>query len=55
MKCVIGRGRKSGGLYILETEVPTLVACFGVVTPFELHCHLGHPSFFVEEVIFSVF
>ena len=43
-KQIIGRGRKSGGLYILETEVPKSVACFGVVTPFELHCHLGYPS-----------
>ena len=44
-KRVIGRGRESKGLYILETVVPTLAAYFGVVTPFELHCHLGHPSF----------
>ena len=42
MKRAIGRGRESGGLYILETEVPTPVDCFGVVTPFELHCRLGH-------------
>ena len=37
-------GRDFRGLYILETEVPKSVACFGVVTPFELHCRLGHPS-----------
>ena len=43
-KWVIGRGREFGGLYILETEVPKSVACFGVVTLFELHCCLGHPS-----------
>ena len=43
-KRIIGRGHESGGLYILETEVPKSVACFGVVTPFELHCRLGHPS-----------
>ena len=24
--------------------MPTPVACSGVVTPFELHCRLGHPS-----------
>ena len=35
-KRIIGRGRRSGGLYILETEVPKSVACSGVVTPFEL-------------------
>ena len=44
-KRVIGKGRKSGVLYILNTEVPKSVACFGVVTSFELHCCLGHPSF----------
>ena len=24
--------------------MPTPIACFGVVTPFELRCRLGHPS-----------
>ena len=43
-KQIIGRGRKSGGLYILDTEVPKSAACFVVVTPFELHCRLSHPS-----------
>ena len=43
-KQIIGRGRESGGLYILETEVPKFVACSGVVTLFDLHCLLGHPS-----------
>ena len=54
-KWVIGRGRESGSLYILETEVPAAVACSGVVIPFELHCCLGYPSLFVEEAISSVF
>ena len=54
-KRVIGRGRESGGLYILETEVPMPVACFGVVTPFELHFLLGHPSLLIEEAISSIF
>ena len=40
-KRIIGRWRKSGGLYILETEVSKFV----VVTSFELHCRLSHPSF----------
>ena len=44
MKRIIDRGRESGGLYILDIEVPESVACFGVVTSFELHCHLGNPS-----------
>ena len=43
-KRVINRGRESRGLYILETEVLTHVACFIVVTSFELHCLLGYPS-----------
>ena len=41
---MIGRGRESWGLNILETEVIMHVACSGVVTPFELHWCLGHPS-----------
>ena len=44
MKRIIGRGRESGGLYILETEVPKSIVCFGVVTPFDLHYRPGHPS-----------
>ena len=31
-KRIIGRGRESGGLYVLDTEVPKSVACSGVVT-----------------------
>ena len=54
MKHIIGRGRESVGLYILETEAPTSIACFGVI-PFKLHCRLGHPSLFVEEAMSSVF
>ena len=44
-KRVIGRGREFGGLYILKTDVPTPIACSRVVTSFELHCRLGHPSY----------
>ena len=54
-KRIIGRGRKSGGLYILETEVPKSVVCFRVIISFELHCRLGHPSLSIEETIFSIF
>ena len=43
-KRVLSRGREFRGFYILETEVPTPVACFGVVTLFELHCYLGRLS-----------
>ena len=54
-KRIIGRGREFEGLYILETEVPKSIACSGVVTPFKLHCHLGHPSLSIEEAISSGF
>ena len=43
-KRIIGRGRESGGLYILDTKVSKSVVCYGVVTPFKLHCRLGHTS-----------
>ena len=43
-KQIIGRGRESGGLYILNLTVPRPIANFGVTTPFETHCKLGHPS-----------
>ena len=43
-KPIIGKGRESGGLYILDPTVPRLIACSGVTTPFETHYRLGHPS-----------
>ena len=43
-KQIIGRGRESGGLYILDPIVPRPIACSGVTTPFETHCRLGHHS-----------
>ena len=56
MKRVIGRGRKSGGLYILEIEVPKFVACFGVVTPIRLTLSLESSfSLSIKEAIFLVF
>ena len=55
MKWVIDRGCESGGLYILETEVPTPVACFRVVTPFKLHCRLGHPSLSLLKKLYPQF
>ena len=42
-KQIIGRGREFGGLYILDHTVSRPIACFGVTTPFETHCLLGHP------------
>ena len=43
-KQIIGKGRESGSLYILDHTVPRPVACSGVTTPLETHCRLGHPS-----------
>ena len=43
-KQIIGRGRESGVLYILDPTVSKLIACSGVTTSFETHCRLGHPS-----------
>lgn len=43
-KQIIGKGYESGGLYILDTQIPKPIACSGIVTPFEAHCRLGHPS-----------
>ena len=43
-KQIIGRGRESRGLYILDPTIPRPIACSGVTTPFETHCRLGHLS-----------
>ncbi|KAK2973938.1 hypothetical protein RJ640_001406 [Escallonia rubra] len=43
-KQTIDKGHVSDGLYILDAWVPRSVACSGVVSPFEAHCRLGHPS-----------
>ena len=44
MKQIIGRGRESRGLYILDPTIPRPIACSGVTTPFETYCRLGHLS-----------
>ena len=54
-KRIIGREREYGGLYILETKVSKSVVCSGVVTPFELHCRLGHPSLFLLKNLYPQF
>ena len=43
-KKIIGRGRESGGLYILNPTVSRPIACSGVTTQFETHCRLSHLS-----------
>ena len=55
MKWIIGRGHESKGLYILEIKVPKSVACFEIITPFELHCHLGYPSFSLLKKLYPQF
>ena len=40
---ITGRGRESGGLYILDLVVSKPIICCRVTTPFETHCRLGHP------------
>lgn len=60
---IIGRGRESGGLYVLETtipkmpnpKVPKLVACSSTMTPLQLHYRLGHPSLPILKKIVSSF
>ncbi|KAK2990759.1 hypothetical protein RJ640_003827 [Escallonia rubra] len=46
-KQTIGKGHVADDLYILDAWVPRSVACSGVVSPFEAHCQLGHPSLLV--------
>ena len=55
MKQIIGQGCEFGGLYILETKMSKSVACSGIVTPFELHCRLGHPSLFLLKKLYPQF
>ncbi|XP_062104310.1 uncharacterized protein LOC133815489 [Humulus lupulus] len=43
-KKIIGKGHESGGLYTLDTSPPSSIACSSVLSPFEAHCRLGHPS-----------
>ena len=54
-KWIISRGHESGGLYILEAEVPKSVSCCGIVTPFELHSRLGHPFLCVLKKLYPQF
>ena len=55
-KQIIGRGRESGSLYILNLDIPKSVACSGVVTPIRIIMQLGSSfSLSVEEVISLVF
>ena len=44
MKHIIGKGRESWGLYILDHAVSRHVTCSEVTTPSKKHYRLGHPS-----------
>lgn len=46
-KKIIGRGHELEGLYIFYHQIPTVVACSGVTSSFEVYCRLGYPSLFV--------
>ena len=48
-KQIVGRGRESGGLYILDLAVPRPIICFRVTTSFETHYRLGRTSFLILE------
>ena len=54
-KQIISRGHESKGLYILDPTVPRPLARFGVTTPFETHCGLGHPSLPLLKKLFPLF
>ena len=54
-KRIIGRGHEPKGIYILDTEVPKSVAYSRVVTPFESHCRLSHPSLSLLKKLYPQF
>nr|XP_009763399.1 PREDICTED: uncharacterized protein LOC104215329 [Nicotiana sylvestris] len=37
-KQIIGKGSESGGLYVLESQVPKSISCSTVLSPFDVHC-----------------
>ncbi|CAM8999069.1 unnamed protein product [Rhodiola kirilowii] len=43
-KKIIGKGRESAGLYILDSQLPKSVACTSSAAPIDAHCWMGHPS-----------
>ena len=54
-KQIIGRGCESGGLYVLDHRVLRPITCSGVITPFETHCRLGHPSLSLLKELSTIF
>ena len=51
----IDRGQESGGLYILDLELPKPIACSRIASPHEFHCRLGHPSLSLLKKLFPQF
>ena len=54
-KRVIGRGQESGGPYILDPKLLKHNACYGIASPHEVHCRLGHPSLSLLKKLFPQF
>ena len=46
---------ESGGLSLFDHQVPQVVVCPIVSSPFEVHCRLGHPSLFVLKKLYPKF
>ena len=46
---------ESLGVFTSLTQRPKFVACSGVLTPFELHCRLGHPSLSLLKKLYPQF
>ena len=54
-KKIIGRGYESGGLHLFDHQIPKVVACSGVTSPFKVHRCLGHPSLFILKKLYPEF
>ena len=52
MNRIIGRGQESGGLVILDPELPEAIAYSGIANSLEVHCRLGHLSLFLLKKLF---
>ena len=54
-KRVIGRRQESGGLYILDPELPKPIACSEIASLHEVLCRLGHPCRSLLKKLFPQF
>ncbi|KAH6820778.1 hypothetical protein C2S53_018963 [Perilla frutescens var. hirtella] len=55
MKKIIGKRCVSGDLYVLDSQIPKSVAYARSITPFDVHCRMGHPSLFILKKSFPQF